>query len=406
MNNTNKIGIVWEQLEWGGVDSYLEYLINSWPNKNDQITVIYNQGNKGAERLQEFLLTDLEVEFLPIKTSFKHYPWGGVWTSFIKFLLHVFTPIIFCISYLKYLMLFRSKNFDFVIGQNGGYPGSYGVLSSLFAAKKSGVKVVSLVVHHAATKPTLMHGWFRMIIERKLGNNVLSSVIAVSNATKKSLIRNTYFFDNQNCYAKVIENGIPITVSKKKEKKEHVNFKIGMLGRLESYKGHDDLLCSISLLSKECLEKIDVEFIGSYSNDDYSRLNNIIKKLNLENKVEILGYVDESVSSIISRLDLVVMLTKTFEGFGLTVVEALHQNTPVIATNLGVVSDLFPKDSEFVVETGDFNNLARQIEKIVMSKNIENAIPKIIQDKLWKYDSVNMANRYHQHLMFEKIKVT
>jgi glycosyltransferase involved in cell wall biosynthesis len=405
LNNPNRIAIVWEQNEWGGVDSYLEYLLNSWPNQSDQIVILHNKGNKGAIRLKNLLSSNENVTFREIDVTFKYYPWLNMLTIFKKILSHIFIPILFLSSVIKYKKLFDHEKFDVVIGQNGGYPGSYGVLSSLFAAKKAGVKVVSLVVHHAATKPILMHGWFRMIIEKKLGNGILSSVIAVSNVTKDSLIRNTYFFDQQKCHVIVIENGIPIP-NKRVEKvsNPHDNFRIGMLGRLEPYKGHDDFLCALSMVSQECLDKIKVQFFGGYTDTDYVRLTSIIKNLDLEGKVDILGYVDSSVSRIITDLDLVVMVTKTFEGFGLTVIEALHQNVPVLATNVGVVSDLFPNGGELIVDVGDFNEMARQIEKIVLSNENDKFIPQHIKDKLWKYDSKHMANRYYQHFMFELIK--
>ena len=49
-----KIAIVWEQKEWGGVDSYLSYMINSWPNDQDSFVIFYNKQNKGAIRLKKY----------------------------------------------------------------------------------------------------------------------------------------------------------------------------------------------------------------------------------------------------------------------------------------------------------------------------------------------------------------
>ena len=372
LSNSSRIAIVWEQNEWGGVDSYLEYLLNSWPNKQDQIVVLHNKGNKGAIRLMNLLSNNDMVSFVQINTVFKYYPWSNFFANLLKIIIHVLTPVLFIYSVSRYKQLFNSEKFDIVIGQNGGYPGSYGVLSSLIAAKKAGVKVRSLVVHHAAGKPIIMHGWFRMIIERKLGGGILTSVIAVSHATKDTLVRNTYLFDQQKCHVTVIENGIPIPDKRiKKTNNPHDKFKIGMLGRLEPYKGHDDFLCALSILSQSCLEKIKVEFFGGYADSDYKRLTNIINKLELENTVDILGYVDSNVTDIIAGLDLVVMVTKTFEGFGLTVIEALHQGVPVLATNVGVVQELFPEGSEFIVDVGDFDGMAKLIEKIVLSNEKE-----------------------------------
>jgi len=405
LKNSTRIAIVWEQSEWGGVDSYLDYLLNSWPNISDEFVIIHNKGNEGALRLQNLLSTNQMVSFLEIDSIFKFYSWSNAWSIFQKIIFHFITPLIFILSIRRYQKIFNNEKFDIVIGQNGGYPGSYGILSSLFAAKKAGVKVVSLVVHHEATKPLFMHGWFRMIIEKKLGSGILSSVIAVSKVTKDSLIRNTYFFDQQKCHAMIIENGVPIPKNKPKIFKRNSGiFNIGMLGRLENYKGHDDFLCALSLVSQECLDRIKVQFIGGHNNNDFARLSRLIKSLKLEKNVDIMGYVDSNVSDIISGLDLVVMITKTFEGFGLTVIESLHQNVPVLATNVGVVPELFPNGGELIVNVGDINDIPNKIENIVMSDKDKDFIPKNVKDKLWKYDSIYMSKRYYQHFMFEKIK--
>ena len=66
-----KIAIVWEQKEWGGVDSYLSYMINSWPNDQDSFVIFYNKQNKGAIRLKKILKNDVDVSFREIRSSFR-----------------------------------------------------------------------------------------------------------------------------------------------------------------------------------------------------------------------------------------------------------------------------------------------------------------------------------------------
>ena len=47
------------------------------------------------------------------------------------------------------------------------------------------------------------------------------------------------------------------------------------------------------------------------------------------------GYIDIESSIILRKLDLLVSLTKDFEGFGLSLAEALAVKTPVLATRVG-----------------------------------------------------------------------
>jgi len=399
-----KIAIVWEQVEWGGVDSYLDYLLDSWPKKNDKFVIFHNKENKGAERLKKITTKYSQISFREIKTSFHFSVSLGFFSKLKKFMIYIFTPFLFLFSARKYKKIFQKEKFDILLAQNGGYPGSYGVISSIFGAAKAGIKVKTLVVHHAAIKPNLLHGWFRILLERKI-SSLLTSVITVSNATKETIIRNTRIFDSQNCHVAVIENGTPIPKERKKENlKPHSKVKIGILGRLELYKGHDDFLCALSLLPKESLNKITVDFIGGYSDADFYRLSEQIKILSLEKIVNIVGYIDKPISKIIRQLDLLAMVTKTFEGFGLTVIEALHQGIPVLATRVGIIPEAYPTGGDLIVDVGDIKAMSKAIEMFVISNDRYSFIPEDTRNNLWRYDSKHMAQRYYQHLYFEFIK--
>ena len=47
-----KIGIFWEQFEWGGVDTHIKYLLEGWVGDQDQFIIYYNKGNQGAVRFK------------------------------------------------------------------------------------------------------------------------------------------------------------------------------------------------------------------------------------------------------------------------------------------------------------------------------------------------------------------
>ncbi len=232
MSHKLKIAIIWEQAEWGGVDSYLDYLLNSWPSTDNGFIVIHNSSNKGAIRLKNLLKNNNKVLFKEINSCFNYHKYAGLFGKLIKIVNYSITPLLFICSILKYRKLFKHEKYDIVLGQNGGYPGSYGVLSSMFGAKMAGVKVRTLVIHHAAVKPNFMHGWFRMIMERSIGR-ALTSLVAVSQVTKDTLIRNTYITDAQQCHVVVIDNGVPKTSKMDKKNSNNGKFTIGMLGRLE-----------------------------------------------------------------------------------------------------------------------------------------------------------------------------
>jgi len=398
------VAVVWEQLEWGGVDSYLGYLLNDWPNKNDKITIFYNAGNKGVLRLKNNIRELSNVSFVEVENYFTHYDMSNWFSRIGKVLTYLMVPVVFLLSAYRYKKLFLEYKPKVVMAQNGGYPGGYGNISAVFGAAWAGISVRILVIHHAAIKPDLFHGWFRLLLEKKLAK-YLSSLVAVSAVTKETLIRNTRITDDQKCHVTVINNGIPApknTITRKGSAENKV--KIGILGRLEAYKGHDDFLCALSMISKECLQQVHVEFIGGYDDKDYQRLKQLTGALGLDDVVVMRGFVDDEVSNIIRGLDLVVMVTKTFEGFGLTVLESLNNNVPVLATKVGIVTEIFPLESDLIVDVGDIQAMVSALELFISSENKDGFIPAKVRNKLWQYDSSYMAKQYRDHMAFERLK--
>ena len=63
-----KIGIFWEQFEWGGVESHIKYLLDDWKNTNDKFIIYHNEKNKGAIRLKKEIKK--KIVFKKYKTFF------------------------------------------------------------------------------------------------------------------------------------------------------------------------------------------------------------------------------------------------------------------------------------------------------------------------------------------------
>ena len=122
-----------------------------------------------------------------------------------------------------------------------------------------------------------------------------------------------------------------------------------MVGRIERYKGHEDLLRALSLLSHQEREQFQVLFIGGADENEVSRLKKISDYLSITHLVKFTGYLQENSISIIKELDILAMLTKDFEGFGLTAAEAMCAKTPILATRVGAVEEFIgPKEAYLV----------------------------------------------------------
>ena len=171
----------------------------------------------------------------------------------------------------------------------------------------------------------------------------------------------------------------------------------GILGRVEAYKGHAQVIEAIARLPQELRKQVTLKIIGTCLKSEQARLQRIAEGLGVAETLDFCGFVSGSVSEIVHQLDAVVMATQTFEGFGLTVVEALNNGVPVIATNVGVVSELFDADDPMIAMPGDVSGLYSSIYHFATHRN-EYEIPANVIARLPKYNAREVARLYRNHL--------
>ena len=397
-NKYLNIGIIWESSDWGGVDSYLYYLISSWPNNNDKFTIISNKNNKGLDRLKKLFNSQYKVEYIYYKNDRKLL-------GFFKYINYLLNPMITLLRFIfmiyKFKKILKPNQYDVILTQYGGYPGTYDMSASIIATNFLKIPVCSAVIHHAPKKPQIFMTNFSILIDRLVAKT-LSSLIFVSNATKKITKKNTYLLENENdLHPLTIKNGIPnnpivfannddLLIGDKKLNKFLLN--IGILGRVEHAKGQEDLIFAINSLDDAIREKIHVYIIGSGSN-----LKNLIalsERLKLTKYITFTGFVRGDSRSIISKLDIVIVTSRFYEGFGLTIAEAIEAGKPFITTNVGALKDFKNKKLGLHIDPGRPDLIASAIENLVsdFKKDISTSNINI-------YSSLNMSQIYRDHFL-------
>jgi glycosyltransferase involved in cell wall biosynthesis len=143
-------------------------------------------------------------------------------------------------------------------------------------------------------------------------------------------------------------------------------FIVGMIGRIERYKGHEDLIIASSMLPESCLRPLKIIFIGSGDNLEIQRLQLLAEKLGVAKNITFFGYFNEDIRFIIQELNLLAMLTKDFEGFGLTIAESMSSGIPVVASNVGAVSEFFSEKSGFLVEPESPSMICSVLQKAML----------------------------------------
>jgi len=358
-----KIAIYWEQNGWGGVDSQLLSMLESWPSDDDNFVLYHNKGNVGLERISIALrrldnvkLKEMESwSYNEVYTRMLNASLPGVFRKFVFF----FQPVLFIYMLFKLTKRFKNDGeFDVLLSDNGGYPGAWGCLSAILAAKRARIPVRALLVHHEANKSVLFMGWFEYIID-SLIMKAASVIVCPSYATRKTII------DRRNINIDLVRMRViynEVTRKNNTDKEQTSNIKkligaddeliIGIVGKVEPYKGHEDLIYAISRLNSEDQAKVKMVVIGKGDAAEVERLQRVSERLGVIDKIHFLGYLAGSSSAIIKQLDLLVVATRSFEGFGLTLAEAMLENTPVMATRVGAIPEFLDDSVGCLVSPG------------------------------------------------------
>lgn len=190
-------------------------------------------------------------------------------------------------------------------------------------------------------------------------------VFAISEAVQNDIQQNG--FDS-----KVLYNGIKVEDISFKNNYDSTVFRIAQVGRLEhEIKGQHILLESLSILiNKYNLENLHIDFIGEGSSLNY--LLDITDKLNLKNYVSFLGLRDrEYIYSHLKDYDLLVQ-PSLYEGFGLTIVEALAAGIEVLVSDIDGPLEIIDKlGYGYKFKSGDADDCALKIYEIYSNRNVD-----------------------------------
>ena len=174
----------------------------------------------------------------------------------------------------------------------------------------------------------------RDFIQRYVLSHMVDGIIVNAKALKSELLK--YDFIHKNIHIdkiKCIYNGYALSSSKKEQNiNKASSFCIRSAGRLTTHKGYDMLLKSL----KNLREDFYLEIAGD--GPEYSALNSMIKKNNLQKKCKLVGDKKNTID-FFAGADLIVIPSRS-EGIPNTLFEAWSVKKPVIATNVGGVSEV------------------------------------------------------------------
>ena len=158
------------------------------------------------------------------------------------------------------------------------------------------------------------------------------------------------------------------------EKKEKEFFNIGVVSRLSYEKGIDKVIDSLPLILSEN-QNIKLTIVGDGS--ERKNLETKVQELKLQDYVTFEGLQPkEKLENFYNSFDLVVVPSR-FEAFGLTAIEAMSYEVPVVASKAdGLKEVIEDKVSGILVSNESREEYAKEILTLINNKNLREEIGK------------------------------
>lgn len=204
----------------------------------------------------------------------------------------------------------------------------------------------------------------------------ITSIVCVSNTVKRDLskILNIKAKNKtiviHDCISLDILNLTP-TLDLRETYKIDSGFKI--VGNIANHSNAKDLPTLINVVDEVVNKqnRKDIKFIqiGEFTKKT-TELKQLVKDKGLENAIIFTDKI-ENASSLVPQLD-VFLMTSEREGGPTSVLEAMLIGTPVVSTQVGVISDVIQNEENgFIAPVKDFKKLANKVLTILDDKNLQ-----------------------------------
>jgi len=239
-----------------------------------------------------------------------------------------------------------------------------------------------LALRQAQGKPVVIftaHGWGftegapflrknLVILAEKLVAKFCDKIICVSEYDKELALKHKIAKPGKLI---VIHNGVEIDkvkIEKCKAKNYTSKVKIVFVGRLSKPKDPLLLLKAFNLLTQDLKEKSEILMVGD--GEKRKELERFIEENKLDEKVKLLGVLPrENVFQTLGESDIFV-LTSNYEGFPMTILEAMSCGLPVIASDVGGVREAVNEDNGFLIQRGNKEGFKKALVKLIENPDL------------------------------------
>ncbi len=260
-------------------------------------------------------------------------------------------------------------------------------------AKKATKKPLVVHIHATEFDRTGGHPNQHVYDIERQGFHVADHIIAVSNFTKSMLTKHYAVPPDK---VSVVHNGIDLGQKKNFNINKNENIVL-FLGRITLQKGPEYFLYA----AKRVLEKEDnVKFVVAGSGDMEKRMIELSAELGIAKNVLFTGFLrGDDIDRVYSMADLYVMPSVS-EPFGITPLEAIKNNTPVLISKTSGVSEVI--NHCLKVDFWDIDQMSNKIIATLRYKELQEEMVKNssneIRNLTWENAARKCINIYNKLL--------
>lgn len=303
-------------------------------------------------------------------------------------------------TYLLYNFL-KSKSFDIVHVNNGGFPGGTPCNAMVIASKLHNIKNIFYVVNNTPEGYSFFLRWFDYLIDRLIIKSVTKFITGSLNSLK--IMEDKLNVPNHKLAH--IYNGI-----NPREQDEDISaflelysipkesFKVAIVGNMERRKGHIILLKSLKKMIDDNCEVIPLVLIARGKlNPELDSIVRFIDANKLKNNVIILPY-EINIYNIYSLTDVLVVPSIGSEDLPNVISEAMSLGVPVIGTSIaGIPEQIVHNKTGIIVSPNDCYSLASAMQVIIKNKSLLKEYSRNSKIRFDQYFSVKPSvARYKQ----------
>jgi len=235
-------------------------------------------------------------------------------------------------------------------------------------------------VHEILERPKPVVTFLNMMLGK-----FATKIIAVSNSVAKNLSKSKFIKSEQ---IQIIYNGVDNKVFNSDTEIDYLfneldipkdSIKVGMVGRVNSWKGQHDFLEAAAPLLEENKKLYVVMVGGVFLGEEwrFTELEQQVKEKNNNERIKVIG-LRQDTANLHNFFDVFVLPSTQPDPLPTVVLESMATGKPIVGYAHGGITEMV-KDSEngFLVTPKDIKELRNAIEKLVIDEDLRNHFGKV-----------------------------